>query len=348
MGLSIAIWAAGRRRGADNLTRLMAIVGLAVLFAIIAFAIPQSEAILGSEPRNWLFVCALLALVVGYAAMLKKLRRSAQGHRDLSAPSEAERTQPPSSASMIERNSRHIMLREIGGLGQRQIGEAKVLVIGAGGLGSPVLQVLAGAGVGTIGVIDFDSVEISNLPRQLIHNDAAIGMPKVFSAQAAMQAQNPFVTIKPYHRAFDAQIAEDLIAEYDIVVDGSDSFDTRYLANEICFKQQKPLILGALSQWEGQVMSFHQSQRASSAIACYKCLFPTPPAPHLAPSCAEAGVFSPLPPIVGGMMAAEVLKVITGAGTGLHGQMLIYDALYAESRMIATKPDPNCPVCQNR
>lgn len=166
-------------------------------------------------------------------------------------------------------------------------------------------------------------------------------MPKVFSAQAEMQAQNPFVDVRPYNRTLDAGIAPELIAEYDLVLDGTDNFDTRYLVNATCVAAGVPLISGALSQWEGQLSVFDPA----SGAPCYQCIFPAAPAPHLAPSCAEAGVIGPLPGVVGAMMAVEAVKLITGAGTPLRGQMVIYDALYAESRSIRISPRADCPIC---
>ena len=195
----------------------------------------------------------------------------------------------------LNRYARHIVLRELGGGGQRKLKEAKVLVIGAGGLGSPALLYLAAAGVGTIGVIDDDSVDGSNLQRQIIHRDQDIDTPKVFSAQAAMQALNPFVTVKPYHRRLTADLAAKLFAEYDLILDGSDNFDTRYLANRAAVATGKPLISGAITQWEGQISLYHPA----SGAPCFECLFPSRPAEGLAPSCAEAGVIAPLPGIIG-------------------------------------------------
>jgi molybdopterin/thiamine biosynthesis adenylyltransferase len=234
-----------------------------------------------------------------------------------------------------------MVLRELGGPGQKKLKEARVLVIGAGGLGAPVLQYLAAAGVGTIGVIDHDTVENTNLQRQVIHRDASIGMPKVFSAQKEMTAQNPYVTVLPYHRRLDTQIASELFAEYDLVLDGTDNFDTRYLVNDAAVTRGIPLVSGALSQWEGQLSVFDPARGAP----CYRCVFDSAPAPELAPSCAEAGVLGPLPGVIGAMMAVEAIKLITGAGSPLRGQMLIYDALYGESRTITVKPRPGCATC---
>lgn len=337
LALAIGIWVLGRLRDIPVALRLWAITALCGAFAGLAYGVPAVHVILGDQPSSWLVLFVLLLVVNGYRAVLGMARMR------VDRQNASQDTPKPAvdSASELTRSARHIMLREIGGLGQRKIKSANILVIGAGGLGSPVLQILGGAGVGTIGIIDPDVVDLSNLQRQLIHKDADIGLPKVFSAQAAIVAQNPYVTVKPYHRAFDESNADALVAEYDLVIDGSDSFDTRYLANCICHAQKKPLVLGALSQWEGQLSVFDTAK----GTPCYKCVFDAPPAPHLAPSCAEAGVFSPLPSIVGAMMASEALKHVTGAGQGLLGQMLIYDALYGESRVMAIKPRPSCAVC---
>jgi len=214
-------------------------------------------------------------------------------------------------------------------------------VIGAVGLGSPVVLYLAASGVGTIGVVDDDVVDNSNLQRQVIHRDQDIGLPKVFSAKAAMEAQNPAITVRPYHRRLEVDIAADLFGEYDLILDGTDNFNTRYLVNETAVKLGKPLISGALAQWEGQVSLFDPARGGP----CYQCIFPEAPAPHLAPSCSEAGVIGPLPGVIGTMMAVEAIKLITGAGAGLRSEMLIYDALYGESRKITLRPRPDCPVC---
>jgi molybdopterin/thiamine biosynthesis adenylyltransferase len=214
-------------------------------------------------------------------------------------------------------------------------------VVGAGGLGSPALLYLGAAGVGTVGVIDDDVVANSNLQRQVIHTDARIGMPKVFSAEAAIKAQNPHVSVRPYNRRLTVEIAADLFQDYDLILDGTDGAETRYLVNEAAVGADKPLISGALSQWEGQLSTF----APKFGTPCYRCVFPEPNAPGLAPTCAEGGVLGPLPGVVGAMMAVEAIKELTGAGEGLRGRMLIYDALYGETRVIALKRRTGCPVC---
>ena len=260
-------------------------------------------------------------------------------------PENQARTAAPRDASAeLDRNARHIVLREIGGPGQKRLKEAKVLVIGAGGLGSPALQYLAATGVGTIGVIDDDVVENSNLQRQVIHTDDRIGMPKVFSVQIAMQAQSPFVEVRPYHRRLTADIAEELFGEYDLILDGTDDSDTRYLVNEVAVQLSKPLISAAISQWEGQISVFDPANDAP----CYRCVFPEPVAAGLAPSCAEGGVLGPLPGVLGSMVAVEAVKLLAMTGETLRGRMLIYDALYSETRIISVKKRPSCPVCDGK
>lgn len=219
--------------------------------------------------------------------------------------------------------------------------QARVLVIGAGGLGSPALLYLAAAGVGTIGVVDDDVVEASNLQRQVIHTDDRLGQPKVFSAQAQITALNPFITVHPHRRRLTEDDAKTLFADYDLILDGTDNFDTRYMINRVATAAGKPLIAAAITQWEGQISLYDPANGAP----CYQCIFPQAPAPGLAPSCAEAGVMGALPGVLGAMMAVEAIKEITDAGQSLRGRMLFYDALYAENRQMRLKPRPDCPVC---
>lgn len=284
--------------------------------------------------RFWI-VFGLIGLVaIGYGEGVRKLQRR-----------RAVEAVAPTTGTFreveLDRYARHIILREIGGPGQKRLKAAKVLVVGAGGLGSPVLLYLAAAGVGTIGVIDDDVVEGSNLQRQVIHTDGRIGMPKVFSAEVAMRELNPFIEVRPYHRRLTEEIAVDLIKEYDLVLDGTDDFDTRYLVNRACVAAGVPLISGAITQWEGQVSLFDPAKGGP----CYACVFPVKPAPGLVPTCAEAGVAAPLPGVIGSMMAMEAVKWVTGAGEGLAGRLLIHDALYMETRVIGVKKRADCEVC---
>ena len=336
--LAAAIWFGGRFMGAPKAMRagFLGLLFLAVLG--VQFAFPADHPLrvaTGGSAALWLIVAGGVGLFLGYRQVLKVLRRKA----DATPP--PPQKQGAFSDTELNRYARHIVLREVGGAGQKALKNARVLVVGAGGLGAPVLQYLAAAGVGTIGVIDGDVVENANLQRQVIHKDRAIGTPKVFSAQSEMEAQNPFVTVLPYHRRLTDDIADDLLADFDLVLDGTDNFDTRYLVNKACVAAGKPLISGALSQWEGQLSIFDPHR----SVPCYECIFPTAPAPHLAPSCAEAGVIGPLPGVIGAMMAMEAVKLITDAGTPLRGQMLIYDALYGESRSIAITRRKDCAVC---
>lgn len=333
-----ALWGVGAAMGAPRNLR-WAMIGMLWLGVVILHLIlPDGHALrmaTGESAALWLLLGGAAALVLVYRAGLRRLRARAQGD----VPDAASPTR--FTDAQLERYARHIVLREIGGPGQKALREARVLVVGAGGLGSPALLYLAAAGVGTIGVIDDDLVENSNLQRQVIHRDADIGTPKVQSAQRAMQAQNPAVNVRPYHRRLTPEIAHELFAEYDLILDGTDNFDTRYLSNAAAHAAAKPLISGALSQWEGQLSVFDPA----TGTPCYQCIFPEAPAAELAPSCAEAGVLSPLPGVVGSMMAAEAIKLITGAGTPLRGEMLIYDALYGESRKFTLKPRADCPIC---
>ncbi|CUH77365.1 putative adenylyltransferase/sulfurtransferase MoeZ [Tritonibacter multivorans] len=340
LALAALIWWGGQLLRFTRPLRLslLAVLYLAVLLIHLTLpdGAPLREAT-GGSAATWLILAGVAGLIAGYASLLRRLRARAQPPEDTTMTEDT----PLFTETELNRYARHIVLREVGGLGQKRLKEARVLVIGAGGLGAPALQYLAAAGVGTIGVIDDDIVENANLQRQVIHTDAAIGTPKVFSAKAAMEAQNPYVTVRPYHRRLDGEIAAELFADYDLILDGTDNFDTRYLANAAAVTRGVPLISGALSQWEGQISVFHPAEGAP----CYECIFPEAPAPGLAPSCSEAGVIGPLPGVIGAMMAVEAIKVITGAGAPLRGEMLIYDALYGETRKIALKPRGDCPVC---
>ena len=241
----------------------------------------------------------------------------------------------------LERYARHIVLREIGGPGQRKLKDAKVLCIGAGGLGSPALMYLAAAGVGTLGIVDDDTVSLSNLQRQIVHATNAVGNAKTESAKASLKTINPHVDVVPHAFRLSHDNATDLIKDYDLVLDGCDNFQTRYLVNATCVQLKVPLISGAIAQWEGQISQFDPANGAP----CYACTFPDEPADGLAPSCAEAGVMGALAGIIGSMMASEAIKHITGAGQTLKGQMLIHDALWGESRKMGLKRRPDCKIC---
>lgn len=241
----------------------------------------------------------------------------------------------------LERYARHIVLREIGGSGQRRLGRARVLTIGAGGLGSPALMYLAAAGVGTLGIVDDDHVSLSNLQRQILHATSRVGLSKLDSAAEGLRAINPHVVVAPHETRLDAGNADALIGAYDLVLDGSDNFDTRYLVNETCARLRKPLIAAAIGQWEGQLSVY----RPWEGGPCFACIFPERPAEGLAPNCAQAGVLGALAGVMGALQAAEAVKLITGAGALLSGRLLLYDALWAEFRTIEVGRQPDCRVC---
>ncbi|MEX0367426.1 MAG: ThiF family adenylyltransferase [Ruegeria sp.] len=335
-----ALWGLGLMMGVSRQARLMLVGSIFLVVLALQLVLPGGHPIreaTGQSPALWLILAGFVGLGAVYGRGLAWLKSRARP--ELAATS--AKKPGTFSDTELERYARHIVLRELGGPGQKKLKQAKVLVIGAGGLGAPALQYLSAAGVGTIGVIDDDVVENANLQRQVIHRDADISMPKVFSAQAAMEAQNPNVVVRPYHRRLTDEIAADLFADYDLILDGTDNFDSRYLANRVAVAQGKPLISGALAQWEGQISVFHPADTGP----CYQCIFPEAPAPGLAPSCSEAGVIGPLPGVVGSMMTVEAVKLITGAGATLKGEMLIYDALYGESRKITLSRRSDCPVC---
>jgi len=341
--LGLAVWAMAWLAGLALRVRLGLIVGLWVAVVLINLLLPLENRLrmaTGGDARPWLVLAGVVALVLVYRAGLAALRRRAQ-EATPTGSTEANDRSPIFSEAELNRYARHIILREIGGPGQRKLKEARVLVIGAGGLGAPALMYLAAAGVGKIGIVDDDTVDASNLQRQIIHTDARIGMPKVFSAIEQLHALNPFVTLRPHHRRLTTTDADLMFPEYDLILDGTDNFDTRYLVNRAAARAGKPLIAAAMTQWEGQI-SLYDPARGGP---CFECLFPERPAPGLVPSCAEAGVAGPLPGIMGAMMAMEAIKTITGAGEGLRGQLLIHDALYAETRKIAAKPRPGCAAC---
>lgn len=337
-----ALWGLGLAMGVAAQARRAVLGALFLAVLLGQWLLPEGHPLreaTGGEPAPWLLLGGSVVFVAAYARGLQWLRTRSQ-----TAPAPPGVRTGPFAAGELERYTRHVVLRELGGPGQRRLREAKVLVIGAGGLGSPALLYLAAAGVGTIGVIDGDVVEASNLQRQILHREEDIGTPKVFSAMRAMAARNPFITLKPYHRDLTAEIVGALFAEYDLILDGTDNFDTRHLVNRAAVAAGIPLVSGALSQWEGQISVFDPA----AGTPCYHCVFPQAPAPGLSPSCAAAGVLGPLPGVIGTMMAVEAVKVLSGAGTPLRGRMLIYDALHAETRQIALAPRKDCPVCGNR
>lgn len=243
----------------------------------------------------------------------------------------------------LPRYARHIVLREIGGPGQARLKRASVLVVGAGGLGAPVLMYLAAAGVGRLTVVDDDTVSLSNLQRQVIHAEGRLGMPKVASARIALAEINPYVTVQGVEARLDAEAAHTLVAGQDVVIDATDNLASRHLLNAACVAARVPLLSGAISQWEGQVTVYDPARGAP----CLSCVFPMIPPDDLAQTCAAAGVMGALPGIVGSMMAAEAIKLVTGAGRSLRGRLLMQDVLWGESREIAVHRHTDCPVCSH-
>jgi len=243
----------------------------------------------------------------------------------------------------IKRYARHIILPEVGGKGQEKLLNSKVLVIGAGGLGSPAILYLAAAGVGTIGIVDFDVVDFSNLQRQVIHNTERVGTPKVESAKKTVEMLNPDVKVITYNTRISKENIMDIIKDYDVVLDGTDNFPTRFLINDACYFAGKPLVSAAMLRFEGQVSVFDYRNKENSP--CYRCLFPEPPPPGLVPSCQEAGILGSIGGIMGCIQATEAIKLILGIGEPLVGKLLIMDALSMDFRKVKLRKDPNCPLC---
>lgn len=299
---------------------------IAVLLAAPDGAVARA---IGGDWRGWLVGGGIAALALGYRAALGQLRRAApppQAAPDALTPHE------------LDRYARQMVLRDIGGAGQARLRGARVLVVGAGGLGSPLCLYLAGAGVGQITVADDDRVSLSNLHRQVIFRDADTGRPKAQAAAQAMAALNGHIRVTALDRRITAEDSA-LILNHDLVIDGSDSFASRSAVNRACVAAGVPLLAGAISQWDGQVTLYHPA----SGAPCLACLFPE--APARAMPCAQAGVAGPLPGIIGSLMALEAIKHLTGAGTGLHGRMVLFDGLYGETRSITVARRPDCPVC---
>ncbi|MFO1189755.1 MAG: molybdopterin-synthase adenylyltransferase MoeB [Alphaproteobacteria bacterium] len=243
----------------------------------------------------------------------------------------------------IERYARHILLPEIGGSGQARLLAARVLVVGAGGLGSPLILYLAAAGIGTLGIVDDDVVDLGNLQRQVIHTTAGIGTAKVASAAAAVAALNPGVRAIPHKARLDASTAAALIAAYDLVADGSDNIETRYVLNDACLAAGKPLVSASLLRFDAQISTFKPYLPGSNP--CYRCLYPEPPPPGTLPSCAEAGVLGSLAGLVGSFQATEVIKELLGIGESLAGWLLLIDALAATTMRVRATRDPYCRLC---
>src|SRR5215831_1262668 len=241
----------------------------------------------------------------------------------------------------VQRYARHLILPEVGGAGQRKLLNTSVLLLGAGGLGSPAAMYLAAAGIGRIGILDFDVVDASNLQRQILHGTEDLGRPKVESAAETLRSMNPDVEVIEHRIHINSENALDVFRPYDVIVDGTDNFPTRYLANDASFFLEKPLVSGAIYRFEGQVTVFE----AASGTGCYRCLFPNPPPPGAVPSCAEAGVFGVLPGILGSMMAFETIKHVLGVGQGLVGKLLVFEGIDMDFRKLNLRRNPDCPLC---
>ena len=239
----------------------------------------------------------------------------------------------------VERYSRHIIMPQVGSAGQRKLLNASVLIVGAGGLGSPIAVYLSLAGVGTIGIVDFDTVDVTNLQRQILHQNDDVGRPKVQSAVETLKAYNPDVNVITHEEPITSANAMDIVPNYDVIINGADNFPARYLVNDAAYLSGKPLVDGSILLFDGQATTYLPGK------GCYRCLFPEPPPPGEVPSCAEAGVLGVLPGMVGTIQATEAAKVIMGVGDTLTGRLLLIDALDMEFRTVKVRRNPNCPLC---
>ena len=266
--------------------------------------------------------------------------------KDLGYPME---TPPQLNDAQRDRYSRHLLLPEVGEAGQAKLLKSKVLLIGAGGLGSPAALYLAAAGVGTLGLVDADTVDASNLQRQILHATSRVGVSKVESAQKVLADLNPDVKVVGYKERVDSSNVDRLFSEYDVIVDGTDNFTTRYLVNDASVFLGKPVVHGSIFRFDGQLTTFVPPKAAKTlgieAGPCYRCLYPEPPPPHLAPSCQEAGVLGILPGVIGVLQATEAIKLLLGRGDPLVGRLLTYDSLKMKFRELKLRRDPNCIVC---
>lgn len=339
-----------------RLALLAAIVWAMLLAAVLLAPGSFAGGLAGTSARGWAALGALGTLALGYGAVVNWARRKARvADPPASAPplatasalatTPADDPDAPLTDAELDRYARHIVLRELGGQGQRRLKAARVLVVGVGGLGSPLLLYLAAAGVGRITVADDDAVGLSNLQRQVLFTTADVGRPKAEAAADRLAALNPHVTVTPLaRRIVDGDT--DVIGAHDLVLDGTDSFAARAAVNAACVRAGVPLIAGAMAQWEGQVALYDPARGAP----CLACVFPEPPAPGLALSCAEAGVVGALPGVVGSLMALEAIKELAGipqngTGAGLRGRMLILDGLWGDTRTVSLPRRPGCPVC---
>lgn len=245
----------------------------------------------------------------------------------------------PLTPYQVKRYSRHIIMPQVGSVGQRKLLDSKVLIVGAGGLGSPIAIYLTLAGIGTVGIVDFDTVDVTNLQRQILHFDADVGKPKVESAIETLKAYNPDTNVGAHEEPLTSDNALEIMQDYDIIINGADNFAARYLVNDAAFMSGKPLVDGSILLFDGMATVFIPGE------GCYRCLFPTPPPPGEVPSCAEAGVLGMLPGLVGSIQATETVKLILGVGEPLAGRLLLIDALDMDIRTVKLRRDPKCPLC---
>ena len=319
-------------------------MGRSYLELVIEEAIPDTEqtlVLLCASGLRSLFAAEALRHL-GYSDV-RNMSGGFNRWKDESIPFEIPRVL---SDEARERYSRHLLMPEIGETGQQKLLDSKVLLIGAGGLGSPAAYYLAAAGVGRLGIVDHDRVDRSNLQRQILHTEDRIGQSKVASARESLSALNPSIEISGHEVRLDSSNIEGIFKGYDLVVDGSDNFPTRYLVNDACLHLGIPNVHGAVYRFEGQVTVFYPGY-GKRAGPCYRCLYPEPPPPEMAPSCAEAGVLGILPGVIGMLQAVEAIKLLLGIGDPLVGRMLAYDALRSEFRELRQRRNPHCPYCSD-
>ena len=300
---------------------------------------PESEVLLLCQRGQRSLACAQALQQLGYSNV-----SSVNGGTEAWEAAGLPMSKPDVDADFTDRYSRHLRLPEVGLSGQQQLEASRVLLVGAGGLGSPAAFYLAAAGVGTLRLADDDRVDRSNLQRQILHTDAGIGLPKVESAAAIWSALNPRTRIEAIRERITSANVEQLLEGVDVVIDGADNFPARYLLNDACVKLGKPLVYGAVHRFEGQVSVF-DAGRHRGVAPCYRCLFPEPPPPEAAPNCSEAGVLGVLPGVIGLLQATEAIKLLLGIGEPLRGRLLQFDALAMQFRQVRLAADPGCPVC---
>lgn len=340
----LAIWLGLVVWGVRPWLRLTAVAGLWLLVVAILLALPESGLAHGLGALElWLIGGGVSAVILCYQTLLGRARLSASRQAGQPGTIGAAVEGGPSdrlSDAELDRYARHIVLRELGGAGQQKLRQARVLIVGAGALGSPVALYLAAAGVGRITIADDDHVSLSNLQRQVIFTDRDTGQDKAAVAAKRMLALNPHLSVTPMLRRITAQDGP-LLADFDVVLDGTDSFASRSGINQACVAAGVPLVAGSIAQWEGQLSVWDPSRGAP----CLACIFPQAPAAGLAPSCAEAGVVGALPGVIGSMMALEAIKLIVGAGSVARGRLLIFDGLWGETRSIGVTRRADCPIC---